>query len=146
MFDATGHGANCAYAADPRNKCDCGGKKKTDMRNHFAPGNDDSGLAAMAGDMPQQVVALERKISTVQQQLAANKDRAITMMADATFGAGNWKREGLRGAIHPGGREVYSYQGRAFIEFLPVDFQAREFEDRFETHVIQQWQKPEPQP
>lgn len=146
MFDATGHGPNCAYAADPRNKCDCGGKKKTDMRNHFsAPGNDDSALAAMAGDMPQRVT-MDNRVKTVQQQLAANKERAITMMADAMFGAGQWNRQGMRGAIHQDGREVYSFQGRAFIEFLPVDFAANEFEDRFETHVIQQWQKPEPQP
>lgn len=145
MLDASGHDVNCAFAADPRSPCDCGGKKRGDMRNHFTAGNDDSGLAAMAGDMPQ-AAAMERKISTVQQQLAANKDKAIALAADAAFGAGKWNKAGMRGAIHPGGREVYSYLGRDFIELAPVEFTNEQAGETFTITAVQKWKILEPQP
>jgi len=137
MLDATGHDTNCAYAADPRSACDCGGRKP----RITTPVN--MGTEAPGAFAP----ALERKITSIGQQLAANKEAAITMAADAAFGRGNWRKEGISASIEIDGREMYSHGGVKFMEWCPVKFESVLDGDSFKVTAVQSWKRlPEPQP
>lgn len=110
--------------------------------------NDDSALAAMAGDMRtvETVNILDRKVQTLGQQVMANKERAIKMVADEVFGAGEWSRDKVCGALYPGGREVYSFAQIEFIALDPVKFESVQDGDSFKITATQSWRKLEPQP
>lgn len=108
--------------------------------------NDDNALAAMAGDMPETVNVLDRPVKTLGQQVMANKERAITMVADELFGAGQWKREAIRGHIYQNGREVYQFRGVEFIELSPLEFSSEQKGESFHITATQRWRKLEPQP
>lgn len=137
MLDATGHDTNCAYAADPRAKCDCGGRKP---RMNIPANMGTEAPGAMPG-------TLERKITSIGQQLAANKESAIMMAADAAFGAGGWRREAIAASIQIDGREVYSHGGTPFMEWLAVKFESVQDGDSFKVTAVQSWKRlPEPQP
>lgn len=108
--------------------------------------NDDCGLAAAAGDMPKETVnILDRKVQTLGQQVMANKERAITLVADEVFGAGEWCRDKVRGSIYPGGREIYHYDGKQFIELAPVQFESVQDGDSHRITAVQAWKKLETQ-
>lgn len=108
--------------------------------------NDNSGLAALAGAMPQHITMLDRKVKTLGQQVAMNKEAAISRAADAVFGQGAWDRALMRGAIYAGGREVYSHKGVDFVELDPVDFTNAEDDQSFVITAVQRWRVLEPKP
>ena len=108
--------------------------------------NDNDGLAAAAGGMPHHITALDRKVKTLGQQVAVNKEAAISRAADKAFGAGAWDRAKVRGAIYAGGREVYSHAGVEFVEIDPVTFTSVEDDDGFIITARQGWRMMEPKP
>lgn len=137
MLDATGHDANCAYAADPRAKCNCGGRKP---RMNMVAAN-------MGQSAPDVFNAIERKITSIGQQLAANKEAAIILSADSAFGKDGWRRESISAAIYPSGLEIYSHAGIPFMEWEGMKFESKQDGDSFRVTAVQNWKKlPVPQP
>lgn len=91
--------------------------------------NDNSGLAAMAGDWthngPQAdeetVERVERsqqlmanKVRTFGQEMAMNEDAMIKATCPVT--GDDFDPQQVRGFVYPGGRKVYSYAGQEFLE------------------------------
>lgn len=132
MLDATGHGPNCAYAGDPRAACDCGGPKR---RMNITPAN--MGDEAPSAFNP----ALERKITTISQQLAANKESAIRLAADAAFGEGCWNKALIVAGMGHDGKEIYAFAGKAFMEWHGVQFESVQDGDSFKVTAVQRWKR-----
>lgn len=126
MLDASSHDVNCSYANDPNAECDCGGKKRAE----YQPvdfGNDNSALAGIAGAMPS---LMDGATTTLQQQIALNKEAAIQQAARKAFGDG-WEKDraNFTVAITPDKHEIYKKADVPFLELWPVTFETRHNSD-----------------
>lgn len=140
MFNADGHDQNCAIANDPRNACDCGGV--TRQRAEYKPLNFDiaDAMSNALGDMPR----LAENITTVSQQVLANKDKMIRAAADKAFGVGNWEDKNMVASRQADGREIYSHAGKLFVELSAVKFDTVEQDDGYVIAVKQSYRMVEP--
>lgn len=144
FIDASGHDQNCAYAADPRNKCNC---TPADVRVMSADHASAPPFAGVTADqIEQQAPAIGRidqwgRAMTVQQQILHCRERGIERAANDVFGAGNWNRAemtardvGQKSA--PGVSEIWSFKGVEFLRY-GLDFKTREHDGNTVTMVSQ---------
>lgn len=140
MFDADGHDVNCAYAGDPRLKCDCGGAKKAKpiVPVNVMPHNDNSGLAALAGDIPRMDM-IEAKAKTLSQQVLVNKGHIIRAAGEAVIEGFIYDPSKISAVRSPDGRERYSYAGREFVEIQPLEFESTRDGNEYKITAHQRW-------
>lgn len=92
----------------------------------------------------QKVDTAKRPIKSLNQQIMANKEQAIKLVANELFGEGNWSKEGLHGHIYQNGCEVYQFKGIKFIELAAVSFTSTLDGDTFNVSATQSFRRLEP--
>lgn len=139
FLDAAGHDANCAFAGDPRAKCTCGGKKAKPAYKPLNLANDDSGLAALAGDLPRADMVAE-KAATLQQQVMVNKNKILDD-ALVALDIPRDDRVHVTATRQADGSEIYAYKGKNFLIIHPLVFDSALDGDAYKITARQSWNR-----